>query len=594
MHCSDEELLACLDGGLSALGERRVRRHLKACWRCRTRLGAYEKEIHRLTTEVDEWAFPEPEWTREARQRLDQRLKQFESSFSEPRSRSYGVWAMRGALAAAALILCIGAGFLWMRNSRARLRPAEVIAHATTVERALYQQPVHQTFSVKIAQIRPVPKAVTTQLEIWCDRGSGRFAARLSESGGSIKHALWRPSADAEFLYRPAQSQSLVRQSPHQAQSVSLVSLADYGLEPEQLESGFMRWLESRSWSAISFASDISVWSAEDGTTVRAERVPGDGGSPAVRLTAQRKSRRMVAILTLDVDSNSYWPRIQTLRFETPERAVEFRLAATSIRPVRPAEVASSVYPPDLRAGIDRQVAIPQREGVPAFPVQPAPNNSDAGPVSPEVEAHYALHKAGACLGQAVRVSEDSGGTRIWKLADGSGGQLEGFTTTAEMSYVLNALADVRRAPPAPMQLQQAEGSPQPLVAALRHAWAIERLAGDFPHQRTQGMSASSRRLLALMLREHIVSVRRAYSELGLRMSPSADRRPDGSDWRQSASVLFESLTRLRQVLQLQPPGDDLEQLGEKIDSRMRLIADDLAVEAGQVGAGLRGSRHSR
>lgn len=593
MHCSDEELLYHLDGGLPSLSERRVRRHLKSCWRCRTRLGAYEEEIHRLTTGMDEWHFPGPEWIREAKHRLGQRVRDLETGFSEPRSRSFKMWAIKGSLAAAALILCVGGGFLWLRQSATPLRPSEVIEHTSTVERALYEQPVHQTFSVEISQIRPVPKAVNTQLEIWSDRGSGKFASRLSENGGVIKHALWRPSADAEFLYRPAVSQSVIRQSPHRATSVTLVSLADYGLEPEQLESGFMRWLESRSWSAISLASDISVWSAEDGTIVRAERVRGGKGSPTVRITAERKSRRMVAVLTVEVDSNSYWPRIQTLRFETPERTVEFRLAATSIRPVRPAEVASSVYPPDLRAATDRPVAIPQRERVPAFPIQPVPNTADTEPISPEIEAHYALHKAGACLGQAVRVSEDSDETQIWKLADGPDGELVGFRTSVRMEYVLGALADLRGPQPVPIQVQPGEGSP-PLATALRHAWAIGRLAGNFPRERTLGMSVSSRRLLALMLREHIESARRAYSEIGLPMSLTAEHRPGPSGWQQSASVLIESLTRLQQILPLQQAGDELKQLGETIDGQMRLIADDLVLMAGQVGADRRRSMRSR
>ncbi len=591
MHCSDEELLAHLDGGLPAFGERRVSRHLKSCWRCRTRLSAYEKQIHRLATAMDEWPFPEPEWTKDAKHRLNQSLRQFESEFSEPRSRDFGVWAVRGSVAAAALILTAGLGFLWMQYFQPRLRPADVIAHATTVERALYRQSVHQTFSIQIAQVRPVQKAINTQLEVWCDRDSGKFASRLIETGGGLKHALWRPSADAEFLYRPALSQSVTRQSPHQAMPVSLVSLADYGLEPEQLESGFMRWLEGRSWTAISFASDISVWSAEDGTVVKAERVPGDSSGPAVRITAERKSRRMVVILTVDVDSSTYRPRIQKLRFETPERAVEVRLAATNIRPVRPAEVASSAFPPELRVGTDRQVAIPLRDRIPAIPPDPARNAVDAGPASPEIEAHFALHKAGACLGQAVRVSEDSGGTRIWKLADASGGEIEGFTTSAGIAHVLGALSDLRRTQSAPVQFEQA---PQPLVAALRHAWAIQQLAADFPHQRTQGMSVSSRRLLATMLREHIASARKAYSELGLAVSPSADRRPGDSDWRRSTSVLLESLTRLGQVLQLQPPGDDLQQLSATVDTRMRWIADGISVEAREVGAGLSARRRPR
>ncbi|MGE5568956.1 MAG: anti-sigma factor family protein [Rhodospirillales bacterium] len=586
MHCSDEELLLHADGELSALTERRVKNHLKSCWRCRTRLSAYEAQIHRLTTEMDEWPFPPPEWTREAKQRLDQRLRDFESGFSESPSPRFPQWAVRGALAAA-LILCLAGGFLWLRQSR-QLRPAEVIAHTTVLERTLYEQPVHQKFSVKISQIRPVAKAVSTQLEIWSDRGSGKFASRLSENSGSIKHALWRPSADAEFVYRPAVSQSVIRRSPHRETPVKLVSLADNGLELEQLEAGFMQWLESRSWTPISFASDISTWSAEDGTILRAERVHDERGSPLFRITAERKSRRIIAVLTVEVDSQNYWPRLQKLRFETSERAVEILLEATSIRPVRPAEIASVVYPPDLTPATGATAAVPLRDEVAAFPAQPAPDDLDIQLASPEIEAHYALHRAGACLGQAVRVSQDSDGTRIWKLAGESGAQLEGFTTPLAIEHVLGALADLRETPPVAIPLQADDS--QPLAVALRHAWAIERLALRFPSERS--MPARSRRLLALMLREHTEAARKAYSELGMPAAARAERLPGHSDWRQSASDLFASLARLQEILQVQPAGDDLEQLGRTIDSRMQSIVAALSREAGQAGPKRGESRH--
>ncbi|HOQ45248.1 MAG TPA: zf-HC2 domain-containing protein [Bryobacteraceae bacterium] len=584
MHCTDEELLLHVDGELSALTERRVKNHLKSCWRCRTRLSQYEEQIHRLTTRMDEWPFPPPEWSKEAKQRLERRLQDFEVGFSESPSPRFPQWAVRGALAAA-LILCLGGGFLWMRQSR-QLRPAEVIAQTTVLERTLYEQPVHQKFSVKIAQIRPVAKAVSTELEIWCDRGSGKFASRLSENGGAIKHALWRPSVDEEFVYRPAVSRSVIRRSPHRETPVRLVSLADNGLEVEQLEAGFMQWLESRSWTPISFASDISTWSAEDGTIVRAERVHDEQGSPLFRITAERKSRRMVAVLTVEVESHNYWPRLQKLRFETPEQAVDFSLQTTSIRPVRPAEIASVVYPPDLTPATGTTAAIPRRDEVPAFPAQPAPDDIDNEPASAEIEAHYALHKAGACLGQAVRVSQDSDGTWIWKLAGESGAQVEGFTTPVAIEHVLGALADLREAPPVGIQLP-AEDS-RPLAVALRHAWAMERLALRFPRERSSSMSAGSRRLLALMLREHAEAARKAYSELGMPAAARAERLPAPPDWQQSASDLFASLARLQELLQVQPASDDLARLGRTIDSRMQSIVAALSREARQ-GAAQRG-----
>ncbi len=594
MHCRNEDLLWYLDGELPILRRFRAGRHLRSCEQCRARLALYEREMLQLNRALDAVSFPGPEWTRDAKRRLNQRLLAFEASFPLRTSPYFGGWALRASLAAASVILCFGVWFQWMRDSRPALRPADVIAHASTVEQELYQQPVHQTFSVEIARVRPAPQAVSTHLEIWSDRRTGRFASRLREPGGAVKHALWRPSADAEFLYRPAVSRSIVRQAPHRTEPVSLASLADYGLEPAQLEAGFMRWLESRSWSAISFASDISLWSAEDGTILRAERVRGGDGNPAVRITAERKSRRLVAVLSVDIDSNSYRPHMQRLRFETPERAVELRLAATSIRPVAPVEVAANVYSPDPKLAAGEFAAVAPRPIVPPSPSLADPRPGEAGVDSPEVEAHYVLHKAGACLGQAVRVTADPDGTRVWKLGPGGGASVEGFTTSAGMEFVLGALADLRRRPPTPIDDGNLAAPGEALAAALRHAWAIASLAADYPPERLSGMSERSRSVLALIVREHVESLDGEVSKLGFSRPAAGARRPRGADWRQPASVLFEDLARLRPLLREHPAGDEAQLLGKRICGHIEVIRDGVSPALPQRGHEVSESRRPR
>ena len=363
MHCSDEQLLAHLDGELSAFSRRRVERHLKSCWRCRTRLNACEQEIQHLTVTVDEWPFPPPEWRRDAAQRLNRRLLEGESGFTPSRVRNIRRFALPVS-AAAALLLCLSGWFLWTRGPHARLRPIEVIAQVSSVERTIYVQPVQQTFSVEIAEIRPARQTVNAKLQIWSDRDSGRFASRLSAPGGALKHALWRPASDTEFVYRPAVTAGVLKQHPHREETMSLESLADYGLDPGELEGAFMHWLESRSWKPISFASDMSRWAAEDGSSATAERIRGEDGTPMIRITAQRRSRKMVAVLTVEVDSTSYWPRLQAIRFETPERAIEFRLEATSIQPIRRTEMAASVFRPEPNPAREIRTARPALDAI--------------------------------------------------------------------------------------------------------------------------------------------------------------------------------------------------------------------------------------
>lgn len=47
-HCSEEQLLAYLDGELGYLSRYRCARHLRKCWKCREQLAAVEKQIERL------------------------------------------------------------------------------------------------------------------------------------------------------------------------------------------------------------------------------------------------------------------------------------------------------------------------------------------------------------------------------------------------------------------------------------------------------------------------------------------------------------------------------------------------------------------
>lgn len=57
-HCSDEQLLQYLDGELPLLSKWRVPSHLRRCWRCRTRLGVIESQVHSLMRRIDDQPFP--------------------------------------------------------------------------------------------------------------------------------------------------------------------------------------------------------------------------------------------------------------------------------------------------------------------------------------------------------------------------------------------------------------------------------------------------------------------------------------------------------------------------------------------------------
>jgi hypothetical protein len=568
MHCSDDQLLAHLDGELSAFSRVRVSRHLKSCWHCRTRLNACEQEIQRLTVAVDEWPCPPPGWNRDAAQRLNRRLRAYDSCLAPSPARRFAI----PASGVAVLLLCLSGWFLWTRRPDARLRPAEVIAQVSSVERIIYVQPVRQTFSVEIAEIRPARQTVNAQLQIWSDHDSGRFASRLSAPGGALKHALWRPSSDTEFVYRPAVADEVLKQHPHREETMPLESLADYGLDPGELEGAFMHWLESRSWNPISFASDISRWAAEDGSLATAERMRGEDGTPMIRITAQRRSRKMVAVLTVEVNSSSYWPSLQAIRFETPERAIEFRLAATSIQPIRRTEMAAGLFRPEPSVAREIRTARPvlPRHEAPADP-SPDERPPDALAIDPRaVEARFVLHQAGACLGESVRVSEETGGARVVRLDS----EATGIRCELSLDFLLSALSDLRRGQPVRDDTRGTRS------LALRHAWALMRLGEDFPAGGIAGLPPSSWPLLDMMLRDHTSAIRRDLDSLGLQRGAASTSVPGNPGWRASAAALFETLAHLNEVLDGNSDADDPVLSVTAINHRLDDILSGFSLES--------------
>lgn len=569
MHCTDEELVAHLDGELPLRRSLRIGYHLSSCWRCRTRRAAYETEIQQLTVASDEWPFPDSGWQAERRRILGRGIEHVEADFSAERSRApvlwpVAIWSLTGGVA---ILVCVG---LWLGTTRkglVGLRAADVITRTARAENALYTQAVHQTFSVEIEEIGASRRRVTDELQVWSDWRTGRFATRLTGAGKVVKLALWRPAPGKEYMYRPALRAGVQETAPHRPRTAPLESLADYGLEPAQLEAAFLGWIETRAWNPISFASDISTWSSQDGALLRAETIGNQEGSALIRLTAQRTSRRVTAILSVDVESESFLPRLQTLRFETPGRAIEFRLRATNIRTLHTAEVLDAVFRPDV------PIRVPVRA-----PNLPRPYVDQATPpaITPEsmaesesnaraLEARYVLHEAGACLGEPVRISEEPGGVRIVRMSGSPGTWPETFVPAGDLGRILAALADLRRASPPEQRLRDVPRATA-LQPALRQAWALKRLAEDFPAARTSTLPNPSWALLETMVRAHSTGLNRDLEALNIR-SASIPEVGTSRPWRELALDIFQHLLQLRELT------------GDKAESESARLKKEIAAE---------------
>jgi hypothetical protein len=232
--------------------------------------------------------------------------------------------------------------------------------------------------------------------------------------------------------------------------------------------------------------------------------------------------------MTVDVDSARFLPRVQTLRFETPEQSVEFRLTA-EIRTMQQTELVAAVFEPKLpetRATLPAAPALPGTPRAPSTEPRPVTAVAAESNIAREIEALYSLHRAGACMGDPVRISEESDGVRIGRV-----GSTESYLASGKIGDVLAEFAELRRGP--------AAGDDD-----SRHAIALQFLAERFPATVANGVPAEPRRLLDLMAKEHASAVLDEIQNMGVRTT--LDVLPD-VDWRAGALRLSEDMRRLRQ-----------------------------------------------
>jgi len=550
-HCSDDVLLACRDGELSGRARSAVEKHLESCWVCHSRQAELEQEIEAVAETFQEQDFPGPAWVEQSRSRFLRWRQQFERNSPQFHGLALLSWYSGRRIAAMASITLIGFGLLagWSIGRRAAPAPADIVARSRTAEHSLHRQPLCQVFRVEIVQVKPEVLRHTSRLTVWSEKGGGRFASRWEEDG-VLKHGAWRPADGRSYTYNPAVDSRLVRWSGV-AKTVSVADLADQGLDLQQMETAFLGWLESHQWWPISLTADLSVFMNQEGVTVTAERTRGQDGKLVLQLMARRQTARRAMQLTVQIDPLSYLPRLQRIRFETPGRAVELALFVDRIEAIPPAQL--TLFEPDLRIAGPAMKGNPEppsgrRAPMPDEPIGPILGISEQ--TRREVEVQYALHRLGACLGEQVEIVKQPAGrilvralveneqrkallgaalravpfvqveikslTEAPKTAPERSTAIEPgteMTVTGSRLPIQELLEDYfkRRYEPAEVPRRIAELANDATSLSqnlLAEAWAIRRLAAEFPTERADRLSGAPRWLLEKMLQDHTTALR--------------------------------------------------------------------------------------
>lgn len=520
-HPTDGELLRFADGETSALESRKIRRHLTACWKCRTELAEIQKTIGECMDyrqNVLPASLPEPPapWFDIYRrfEALDETLNQrswaarvwetLQTSVAHPRR-----WSV-----AAALVLIVVIVVDQLRNASS-VRAAELLERAAATEELRSETPRRIEF-----------------------RTDGNRVTRVVGDGSSPVTAA---------ALSPEDEQTLAALRP-------LFERADY------------------SWEDPLSAASFAAWRAtlpkkrDEVMTVRNRRLPGERCFQ-VRTTTDASE---LVEATLELTADSLQAIEGTLRFRD-SRWVEMRdLGEIEI----PLPAAQTELPAPVR--------VPARETLPAEP--PAETVEPATPAE-ELQVLAVLRRLGADLGEPVEVrrTQDrvlvSGigvtpelGTQIESELAGmprvavefvepkpgpaasSGAVVRSVTPRTEASEIQSLLEHQLGGRAAYEQFTDEALTVVDELMARSHA--LRRLAEHFPQETESQLAHEDRQLLSSLRREHAVVIaglavtleersRPVLRSLGAReAAQSPADTPVAPNWQLATESLFEQARR--------------------------------------------------
>lgn len=402
--CPEEQaLLDYLAGELGPQTAREVERHLAICTDCALRADGLSEDFADVERAIEvELPLP-PLRLAAARARLRERQEAYEVSRSARADRGADrpIWA-RLALAAAAVVLLVGTGgLIYLLPDGPALTAEQVLARAQESIPTYGIQPAMARYQVEITQIEPEPIVREHQLVIWTDPSGGGYASRLEDPDGAVRHAVWRRASNGPaFAYDQDAGTTLIRiDRSGRADPPTLLASMWSGIDCDALAAGFARWLEARRWYPLRVSRDFALLASDD-ATVRLER-SGD----SLLVVTRKQQGDLQAEVTLALSAETYEPDWLLFHFRSPQGESTFKLVQNEVRFIASSRLDTSVFEARVpSSGAIRALSAPAP--------QPRAERGSAGPDLRTVEARlwYALHEAGACLGEPVEVARGSDG----------------------------------------------------------------------------------------------------------------------------------------------------------------------------------------
>jgi hypothetical protein len=337
-HCSDDELVASLDGETPFWNRLLVRRHLNACWECRARQLELEQQAHSIARTLKDPWFPPVSNQRRARENFEFWRTGYEAERSASLRRRGSLWLTAAAAALAAVAVVI----IW--NWRA---PA--ISASTALRTAMRQEagvlatagPVEQRLDLETEELLPVRRKQRYPLVILSDGARNRLAVEWRREDGSNRLSLYRAHGK-EWVHDSVQGQIRLRTA---SLARPIEDLARDLRGPASPEQALERWIETNCWQPLALTRDMMLLSGARDATLSIERRTEAGGTPYLHLVAQRRVDGVSMEMTADLEEGSLRPKRHSLVLDSSSRIIRIRIQ--SLRTVAPAVVA---WPSELDA----------------------------------------------------------------------------------------------------------------------------------------------------------------------------------------------------------------------------------------------------
>jgi len=561
-HPSFEELMLHLDGESVPKGDR-VGTHTKNCWSCRLRLEKIDHAISEFMESRNASFAGPPALPRKALQSFAARLDRLDDECGSPalfsdlvREYAGGLLAPRVSVRLAMFLTSLGLlAVIFMRLNLTQPVSAQEILFQVRQAEARQMMRVSAPVIYEKFQLRRSSRsrleAVTW--EIWNDTRNNRMRQRVKDTrDGAI----------------PAASASASRPVPP--------VLEDFGEVCRNHQADLRRPLSPvnyEAWrgSVPQESEKVLQGTLPDGDKATILKVSGHGPFPLGAIVG----------VEFTVRAADWHPVGQRLLVQTKDEIVDYSLGEAAFDVMTLDAVPSSIFAEPARARVQnfetavrRLMPVPVSIDLPVREAELLPTEADL--TAAEVEARYALHNITACIGRPIAVRLGVGGIEVEGVVDSHERKTKVLLALRGIPYVaaaIRSVAEEAAVPPAanpdeaPLhsagRIQYGDQAEQPKLAiegllkqyftegkcpdrqgsdqstciqeeianlsrealahserALAQAWAVRRLVEWDPFLKREKLRISTRRLLQLMVQDHMQALRNELQKSQAQLRP--------------------------------------------------------------------------